>query len=438
MLKIIKYDYKRVIALPVVLIAAGILINVVLAILSASGRVNDNYEYRYISLSSYISTYSCSAIIFYSLIILSIKTFKNNNLYKLSRGNEIKIVFARMILLFAVVTVSALIFEAETTIVGKLFYENTDGIMLSKLNQLLFCNYKKPFLSWLYPLQKAFWTIWAYSVILAVIGNTNKIERRFYKLLINGVVFIGLDVLFETAIILITNWLSDLNFNILIFGNEMFLNSYSILPLMSAVFSSIQLDTLTYGNYDTIIINILSIGEVIYTLMFIAICLLCYSLNVPSISLIKKVNKKMQRLIESIIILIFFTSSVIFVSITATTPKLCKEIQSLSESSQNISAEVNEVIDLTDYVDIEKYIKVPRCTLNVDYGYNYSYVDERGRKRSTYREKENMTLSDDYKTLMIDTEGSYCLTINQINNFITEEYNVLYLRITVTSETEDI
>ena len=185
MLKLIKFEFKRVAVFPLSVALLGAILNIVFMICCAAGPA-DNVM-KWINTANNISTIFI-IIVGATVIGLEAATcLKPYSIYDLSEVSEKKLTAVRMLLVLSLTAFTALIMIAETTAVGYIalkrapeYFAENPGIYI----QYSLCLIDRTFAAWLQPLAIGTFFTWAFALIISCAPLIKYSDNRFVKFMV--------------------------------------------------------------------------------------------------------------------------------------------------------------------------------------------------------------------------------------------------------------
>lgn len=435
MLKVIKHEFKSVIIIPSILIFIS-LIYFLYTIFKLQGNYLTELPLDILNRSNIL----IGLIIVSTATILLKNTWNKTNLYLLSNVNERQVILARMLLILIITATATLIIMLEHTIISYLGIKKELIIKYFSTNDQ-YNMYGKTFASWFLPLATGFWAMWIYLIGVAVtpiarMENFLLLKKMLILIFIPALVFVQYIVA-----PLITNGLSQLNFNKIViektaFGKiPGFLNvERYLIPVQSNYFFS--LNNIEYKN--PFVINIFSIGEVFFTFLYMFICYIVYSFKSKKIINKKFDYYKKQNIIKISALTLFVIVFGVFTAIVTRTPSTMKGMIYTGYSDSNIvldkiTVSVGDSIDLTQYGNLADYRKVPRCKTEIITSGETKVYDDKGN----FQNAEGFVVDDNLKSLTMNKEGKYSFMICIKNKYINETYVPIKLYIEVNNSSSE-
>ncbi len=419
MLKIIKNEYKSVIIVPAMGLIAGIIYLIVKGIQVA---VFDSFG----GYSSALTIGQTMADVFlYATLVITIgvfvsKSVKSADIYKLTDVKDWQIIGTRMLMLFVIVAVMTLYYECIFSIEQKLCMNKYGAETMTDWfywGNYALCN--RPFASWLYFLAKGLSAVLFYTMALssASLLRLNELNRFIRYPLAVGLILVVALGFFATAPI-ITNWLSFADFNI---GAE----GRYLIPNGVYVFNAGK----GFGRKDFFTINIFSLGELFFTVIYIGFCLLIYSLGYRKSNDVNVVTFRKKQISLVAVVTLFVVGTSIFLGVTTAVPK---ELKGYTAHYRYYEAEgkVGEDIDLSQF-KLDKYYNLKNFSVKVDYS-SYPPEDSTPEERDGWiYSTDAVRLSDDGRTAHVTEAGDYMIHVNIDSKFTHNGYyRAISLKIT--------
>lgn len=433
MIKLLKFEVKRSITYPLAVVILGTLINFVLMILCAASNPNKMPLSKYLSVSNTFSQWTIIISGLILLLILTANSLKAYSIYDLSKINEKKLIAARLLLLFAFITLSSLLMIAETTVVGKILLRRQPVLTIDVLHSIYhnsMCLTNCGFISWLQPLAIGVFFTWVFALVLSTAPLIRFTNNKFAKFMIVASV-IALGVVIQAYVGgLFANACDALNFNethTVTFtengSSDKYFFDYS--DVSYGIINAFQLQ-LSNANYVSF--NILNLGLDLFIFSQIACCLIAYGMRRMPISKrsAKKNVRQLLQLIFPACLIVFYVSFAPAVAID--TPYLNKlsPTEKLVFYQDDISNEQMPIyyvaknddgrISVLPYVNIiaaEQFPSRYQVSVSVT-GLSFDkYPDNK-----KYSLGNGIELSEDKSTLTVQNSGAYLYSVS-IYNTIT-------------------
>lgn len=422
MLKVIKYEAKRAVIIPLSLAVIGTLVNFIFMIMASNPSSDIRNILRLSNSLSQLTAVITTVLLAFMLVL---RSFKPYALYDLTDVSENKIVCARLLMVFTFGALIALIMTAESSAVASIAFK-TDAVRAAENNSYLFYNfvmYGRGFLSWLHIFGFALYFTWAFALCLSTAAATRFMPSRISKVFVFiGVAAAGVTIQYGAGSLL-ANGAGVLNFNTLKYFDTYRTIAQTTVPVNSGYFF---IDSSKIYNATFFHFNILNLAEVLFAALQIAACSMLYTLRrVPVYKPSPKARKSMLKLILPAVILVF--SAIFGLAVTNNKPALrCGGSESSNSTRYEAAVDYRNPYNLADVYDIDKLKKLPE--------YLEVIIDVRGSPFEAgtikfYILGEDMHLSADNKILTFSTAGAYSVSIQITNKFTTQKFYLPYLSI---------
>jgi hypothetical protein len=408
MLKVIKNDLKSMWLPLALMIGASVLIFIISVVNPAS-----SYTRYALTIIYQMPMIICGAQIIYLFSYLLFTSAKWMNIYKLSGVKEMTVIWSRVVLVFAITVICALVAVSERSIKEAIAINNS--IQIPNGFDIAF---GKQLCTWIAPLQIGLMSSLILSIGLAVISVSKRVRIKVLRYICIANLLYFIWGIFEVTANILCIELKSVDYR------EKGGYFSGFMYRMSPFFN----DLADYSNFGTEIpgINIFSIAELFYTLMFIASCVgICYVFSNRKGGDVKTFLTKSKVIIASLI------TTMILASVVESSAVLivASKVQWGDPAEVSLTVAVNEVIVLKDYInedvpDLENYDISIVCDNE-----NLQSI----REVNYYNSFANGMYPSSYYDIKINATGEYDITFyaHNTNYHIIEAKPFLILHVTV-------
>lgn len=385
MLKILKYDYKLLLLLPLILTTCLTLINIVLMCITAFIQLDSVALELILDICNYSIYLTIAVSLLYIGIILLIKELTKYKLYTLTDTPSATILLTRFLTYFLTILIITLLGMLQATLLHSLAVSSNQAtINVINLNFFIFSMLFRPALSWLMCVAVAYVSCIIYSFIL-IIASLNKmlLNKKLRK--------------FTIVLTTITLFLAFLAFNTYNeeMSNNLNYNVHNFISVYIPEFSISFIITNQINPFFLFIANIFNIYFVVFSVLFIVFSIIIYWFKNKNRFASKFKNKnsftskfkniKRYKTIKIINIVVIAILSLTFIGYPIYT---FAKINFWTTPNINLNLELPRqlyIMDVGDKISLDDYINEHlTATLNKAGNKAYKNILPRAKKRFSF------------------------------------------------------